>query len=211
MTYKYDLENWQRRFAERADLCTFLTHLTKDGFVNGAKATAMDVLFEILSAKKLVGSTNATGYIVGEIPAVCFQETPPLALAQNLYFEDKAVVPGGQKARYTGLGVMFSKIQVYQAGGRPVVYEETNKAKGMLPPDEHWRIVKLDYSNLSKIVDWTHEREWRVPVEYKFELKDVTVVLLRDDYREFVKRAQMTDSSILEEIAGIVTLNSVLV
>jgi len=208
MTNTYDLENWQKRFAERADLCTFLTHLTKDGFVNGKAASAMDVLIEILRAKKLVGGT---GYVVGTTTAVCFQESPPLALAQNLYFEDKAGVPVSQKARYTGLGVMFSKILVYQAGGRPVVYEETGKAKNMLPSDEHWRIVKLDYSNLSEIVDWTHEREWRVPREYEFDLKDVTVVLLRDAYREFVERVQALEPNFLSEIAGIVTLNPILV
>ena len=207
---KNDLTTWQQRVAERSDLCTFLTHFTKPRSLEGSMASAMDVLFEILSTTTLKGSTTKTGFIVGDTPAVCFQESPPTSLAQNLYFEQKiSDSTTDSKWRYSPLGVMFFKTTVYRSGGRPVIYEKTETAKDFLPSDEWWRIVKLDHSDSNKIIDWTHEREWRVPHHYKFELKDATVVLLRSDYKEFIKRA--TQQGMLSEIAGILTLNSSLV
>ena len=59
---------------------------------------------------------------------------------------------------------MFPKRYVYNAGGRPVIYEDAEVAERMLPDKrDWWRIVKFDLSNKKKVVDWTHEREWRVP------------------------------------------------
>ena len=58
-----------------------------------------------------------------------------------------------------------------------MIYEQKSIAKQMLNPDEHWRIVNLDLSNDDSFCDWTHEREWRIPDEFTFELDKATVVL----------------------------------
>lgn len=54
---------------------------------------------------------------------------------------------------------------MYKKGGRPVIYDQTIEAKKYLPESQHWRIVNFDLSNDDRLVDWTHEREWRVPDE----------------------------------------------
>ena len=81
------------------------------------------------------------------------------------------------KVRYRACGLVFPKAYVYDRGGRPVVYDKTSVAKKYLPPTEHWRIVNLNLSNPEAIVDWTHEREWRVPDKLEFEHEDVAVIM----------------------------------
>jgi hypothetical protein len=68
---------------------------------------------------------------------------------------------------------------------------------------EHWRIVGHDLSNGAAIIDWTHEREWRAPGEFRFNRGACAVVLdTRDDYREFLKVA----GDIAGELVGISVL-----
>ena len=50
--------------------------------------------------------------------------------------------------------------------GRPVIYDKTISAKKYLPENEWWRIVNLDLSDEDRFIDWTHEREWRVPNDF---------------------------------------------
>jgi hypothetical protein len=71
---------------------------------------------------------------------------------------------------------MFHKPLIFSKGGRAVIYETKEFAK-MLPPDEKWRIVTFDLSNKDHYVDWTHEREWRVKGDLKFDYKDVYIIL----------------------------------
>ena len=82
----YKKLDWQRRFAERSDLSTYLTHLTKDGKVCGEDASSIDVLLQILRTKTITGSTKKVN---GDRPVVCFQDAPPASLAQNLYYEER--------------------------------------------------------------------------------------------------------------------------
>jgi hypothetical protein len=43
-------------------------------------------------------------------------------------------------------------------GGRPVIYLPDKEGE-WIPADEKWRHVRFEYGT----VDWTHEREWRLP------------------------------------------------
>jgi hypothetical protein len=207
----YSKLEWKRRFAERSDLSTYVTHLTKDGIVDGRSVTAVEVLLEILRSQTLKGSTTNTGYIVGNRPAVCFQDTPPSSLVQNLYFEEKFrnIVPAA-KIRYTAEGLMVPKSKAYLAGGRPVLYEKTSIAKEFLPESEHWRIVDFDLSDEQAYVDWTHEREWRVPDSFAFDLKDVIVLLYAKTYPEFIASCQSANDDLHLKVGGIIVLDSVL-
>ena len=100
---------------------------------------------------------------------------------------------------------------IYNKGGRPVIYENKEIMKKLLPENEYWRIVDLDLTDPKSFVDWTHEREWRVPGELSFGYSDIEVIVKDSGYyRKLVEqciKAKRTD--ILVNIRGIITLDSV--
>lgn len=209
---KYTRKDWSNRYAERSDLTTFLTHLTKNGSVDGRPAQVYDVLFAILKQKCIIGSTTQKGFIVGNTPAVCFQDSPLASLVQNIYFEQKfRAVKKDAKIRYLPFGLMFEKDYAFKKGARPVFYEQTEDSKSILPSTEWWRIVNMDLENSESIVDWTHEREWRCPNDFLFEYEDVRVVLSNaNGYQRFIELCEKDGSKIHHKIAGIIVLDSVL-
>ena len=92
-----------------------------------------------------------------------------------------------------------------------MIYEQKEVAKKILPKNEWWRIVTHDLSTPDAIIDWTHEREWRVRGDFEFTLDQVTVLLPnKDTYRRFIKRCgEEGNKGILEAVAGIVCLKQV--
>lgn len=197
---------WERRLAERSDLTSQLTHLTKAE----DDPELIDVLMSILSERRIHGSEST--FIYGEKKAVCFQDAPLSGICQNVYFEQKYRKENPEaKCRYCACGLMFGKPYVFLKGGRPVIYDRADHAKEYLEKDEWWRIVPLDFSNTDKIVDWTHEREWRVPNDFKFDIKEATVVLPDDKvYRQFVKQCAEGHPNILSQLKGIVVMSNIL-
>lgn len=172
----------KKRIATRNDMTMSLVHLTKPTETEGLA----EVLIKILKEKKLRGSTTKSGFIVGNRTAVCFQDTPLYSLAQNVYYEQNANREDKErKQRYYGAGLIFEKEFIYRKGGRPVIYDKTTEAKLYLPENQHWRIVNLDLSNRDSIIDWTHEREWRIPNDLEFELTDIKLLVPR---HEFLKK-----------------------
>ena len=83
--------------------------------------------------------------------------------------------------------------------------------KKLLPENEYWRIVDLDLTDPESFVDWTHEREWRVPEELSFGYSNIEVIVKDSGYyRKLVKRCIETErTDILVGIHGIITLDSV--
>ena len=82
-----------------------------------------------------------------------------------------------------------------------------------LEVNEHlWRIVDFNLADKDNIIDWTHEREWRVKNNFDFELEDVTIVLNdSNDYSEFISTIYKYEyHNILLKIQGIVTLRNLL-
>ena len=166
-------EKYFDRAVNRKDIATRLTHLTRAT----EKMDAFEVLLKILDDKKLIGSTTKSGYIVGNTPAVCFQEAPMEALAEHILYENKVFSNiNDTNVRYCGVGIRFSKFYVYKKGGRPVIYDKTEFLKDILDEDLHWRIVNFDLSDHNNCIDWTHEREWRVPKEMEFSYKDIELI-----------------------------------
>ncbi len=208
----YSLDNWKQRIASRSDLTGHLIHLTRPANINGKQMDAVEILIKIILEQCLIGSTNQSGFICGNRKAVCFQDTPLYQLTQNIYSEQEYRNQNPQaKVRYVGTGLMFPKPYVYRRGGRPVIYDNTEDAKGYLPVYEQWRIVKLELSDDNNIIDWTHEREWRIPDDFKFEINQVTVILPNANaYKKFINLCKSIDQvDIITEIRGIVTLNAV--
>ncbi len=204
----YTADNWKARIAQRNDLTTGLVHLTRDQ----GNTSALDVLLKILVERKLIGSEPTTGFIVGSNPAVCLQEAPIYSLAQNIYTEQEYRKENEKaKIRYLGFGLQFSKRFIYMKRGRPVIYDKTQDAKSYLPSSEWWRIVNFDLNDEKAIIDWSHEREWRVPGNLTFALSDVSVVLPNSGaYRKFVEKCEeKKELKILSSVNGIVQLGMI--
>ncbi|WP_367567182.1 hypothetical protein [Lacrimispora sp.] len=201
-----NITSWRERITERHDMAARITHLTRGNDSN----EAFDNLWKILIERKIQGSTTSSGFVVGNKKAVCFQELPLTAISENLLYEDFLRKEGG-KVRYSPFGLRFNKRDVFCKGGRPVIYGDTVLLKTQLPSDEHWRIVKLDLDDINNVVDWSHEREWRIPEDYVFTYNRTEVIVESDDYyKKFVNRCLSENKSdILKNINGIITLNSV--
>ena len=208
-----NVKDWGKRISRRSDISMGLVHLTK----GNEKLNSFQVLMKILKEQKLIGSTNQTingvlrGFICGNEPVVCFQDVPLFSLSENILLEqqihsDTPKVP----IRYTAFGLRFDKRYIFQKGGRPVIYEKTEVAKKFLPNDEYWRIVKLDLDNVDNIIDWTHEREWRIKGDFSFDLNEVEILLSdQDSVNKFYKYCEKKDMlHIFKEIKGIITLKS---
>lgn len=208
----YTLELWKKRIANRADISSQLVHLTRSSQAEGVRTGPVDILMKILVERRIRPSTTESGFICGDISATCFQDVPLYSLAENIHAEESYRQQNPTAAvRYVGVGLMLPKPYVYRLGGRPVIYEDRDRAKEMLPEDEWWRIVRLDLNRDNEIIDWTHEREWRVPGSVEFDLSEVTVVLpSKVGYDRFLKLCkEETDIDVLGTIKGIVNLGAV--
>jgi hypothetical protein len=80
------------------------------------------------------------------------------------------------------VGIGFRKEFVFQCGGLPVVYQPRGRLSDLID-SAHWRHVDFE---LSGGIDYTWQREWRVPTkEFRFEREDVILVI--PDVTEFVE------------------------
>ena len=206
---------WGKRISHRTDISMGLVHLTKGNGELGPLA----VLMNILEEKTLIGSTNKTvnghprGFICGNSPVVCFQDVPLYSLSENILLEQQLHTQSPESPiRYSAFGLRFDKRYIFRNGGRPVIYENTSTAKTFLPEEEYWRIVKLDLENDNNIIDWTHEREWRIKGDFHFELSEVEILLSdQSSLKKFYKYCKEKNmENLLNEVKGIVVLKSLI-
>lgn len=202
-----NINEWRNRYNNRNDISSRLTHLTKGETTD----EAFENLLSILEDRSIKGSTTETGFIIGSTPAVCLQEAPLNAIAENLLYEKRRIEESQCNVRYMAFGVRFNKRFIYGRGGRPVIYEKKETMKKMLPQEEHWRIVNYDLSNNKYIIDWTHEREWRVPGDLEFEYKNIELLVESNKYyKKFITYCvENGKMNILQGINGIVSLNTI--
>lgn len=201
----YTSEQWIKRVSSRTDMTSYLTHLTRPN----ETLSSVEVLLKILQEQKIIGSSTQSGFIVGKNRAVCFQDVPFNSLAQNVYLEEKNREQFGGKVRYEAVGLAFRKPYVFRLGARPVIYEQTLIAKDLLSSeDEYWRIVNFNISDGNNIIDWTHEREWRMKGDLEFELHKATVILPSSrSYKNFMEKSS---KELLDQIEGIVYMQPIL-
>jgi len=138
----------------RPDLSTFLVHLTR----GTDDEAAFQKLKSIIKSKQL----NQSAYKVGNEHVVCFTETPVGCLK----------TAGGLKnytdfSNYSCFGIMVNKKDVYESGGRPVLYLEQQYLEE-LPTEIKWRHQIFEPSFTTVKYDWTWEREWRKKASYNF-------------------------------------------
>lgn len=204
-------KKWIKRIKSRTDMSAYVYHLTKAEVDGDGKVilNALERFLKIIGERKLNGSTTESGFITGNRKAVCFQDAPISGIVQNVLHENSYRDELGGKTRYTYFGLGFTKPYIFQNGGRPVLYEEKEIAKKILPKDEWWRIVDYNLSDEKKIVDWTHEREWRMPTdEFHFDLsKAMLLVPNKSRYAELIEKLPKED---LKTVLGIIQISPIL-
>lgn len=195
----------------RPDFSSYVVHFTKDAPpISAAKAkdldditgkTAKDRLFSILEQ----GRIKSTKMPWTNKPAVCFTEcTWPSLLAHA--------------KRYSPYGVGFTKEYLFSQRGGPAFYMPPHlltKQKGHTEPkvpfdpevyafltpfmpfytpqsykDEHW--------SGKTPIDFSHEREWRVPVDLQFSQDHVQFILV-DTYDDMAKAPKALKDAIGRE------------
>lgn len=141
--------------------------------ISFANMSPIERLVSILNGKKIVSTTMP--WI--NRPAVCFTECPWTSLLAHA-------------ERYSPYGIGFQKSHVFAAGGGPVYYvradhwEKQNWDSDIKTfvtpfwpsyrPAKMKSAVKLN----GKSVDFSHEREWRVPHDFTFKLEQIEFVVL---------------------------------
>ena len=191
----------------RPDFSEFVAHFTKDAEpfgrkdnpnepgVKAAQGTAKEKLFGILGSKRIYATPMPwTGR-----KAVAFTECPWWSLIDHA-------------KRYSPYGLGFTKPHLYAAGGGPAIYlrpdlhekqqefahKDNDAIRGFhahlysfvtpfAPPYAPEEVRKKSLGG--KAIDYSHEREWRVPHDFTFDLNQVQFVIVRDykDVAEFPK------------------------
>lgn len=166
------------------DFSDYLAHFTRDGEPHGSEDPANPVNeFAKLSAGERLVSILESGIVrqstmpwTGRL-AACFTECPWSSLLDHA-------------KQYSPYGVGFSKRHVFAADGGPVYYvradqyEKQQWAKHLhtfvTPFWPAYRAAKLKDKKYpgGKTVDYSHEREWRVPHDFTFKLPQVEFVIL---------------------------------
>jgi hypothetical protein len=161
----------------RSDQSQFLAHFCKG-------ADAYDNLVSILNDKCVKAGTLPWT----NKPAVCFTECPWPSLIQHT-------------ENYAPFGIGFCKPHVFAAGGGPAYYVRADHFQKQDWADHVMTFVTPFWpayrpkdlkgaGHLSgKTVDYSHEREWRVPHDFTFDYTDVEFVVLRgyEDMAKFPK------------------------
>lgn len=181
----------------------YVTHFTKES----NDLTVFQVLKKILTEKKIVGS-NQNGYVIGNSRAVCFEDVPLYGVCQNSFHEQINKAELGGTLRYRPIALTFEKEYIFNKGGRPVLYEQKDIAKRILPQDEWWRIINYDLSNQGSIIDWTHEREWRIKSDFEFDISEAIIIMPQDS--NYVQLREKFGNDILNQIKGITVLDPIL-
>jgi hypothetical protein len=154
----------------------FVAHFTK-----GEGEAPFDKLVSILTDRRLIASSIPWT----KNPAVCFTECPWSSLLRHV-------------GNYSPYGVGFTKPHVFAAGGGPAYYVRADHWEKQ-NWDEHvktfvtpfWPAYRPKGTKFSsplsgKTIDYAHEREWRVPHDFLFQLDQVQFVVL-PSYEEMAR------------------------
>jgi hypothetical protein len=183
---------------QRPDFSNYVVHFTKDAAPASATKSPNEVaglvglsakerLFGILSERRIF----ATRMPWTNRPAVCFTECTWHSLFSHAQL-------------YSRFGIGFRKEMLFARGGGPAIYLAPHlleKQQAHVGADEYpfdplvyafatpfappyaSTEYKAKHWNGRNPIDYTHEREWRVPHELAFELSDVAFVIV-DTYED---------------------------
>lgn len=147
----------------RHDLSDWLWHFTRrDGDP-----------FKVL--KQIVASTFVRGSQDRYCPekAVCLTEMPLTEACRQSRLLDEHSYD-----RFSDYGIGFRKSWIASRGGLPVIYQPNNMLSA-LDASIQWRHCEFDFS---KGIDFTWQREWRVPCEkLNFTPNDDVIIVVRSE------------------------------
>jgi len=140
------MSNLPRRITEvRHDLSDWLWHFTR------RDNQPFETLKQIVSMRHIRGSQDR----FCEHTAVCLTEMPITeAIRQS------AILDESSYNRFSDYGIGFRKRWIASKGGLPVVYQP-NDLRSELGHNSQWRHCEMDFE---KGIDFSWQREWRVPV-----------------------------------------------
>lgn len=176
----------------RPDFSDYLAHFTTEGNPNvteegnpGMKwsnMTALDKLISILQSKQI----SATVMPWTKASAVCLTECPWSSLIAHTQ-------------KYSSYGIGFHKAFVYSRHGGPVYYIRPDHFKRQMKygkfDKQVWPFItpfspsyrpKHMRGSYFPTVDFSHEREWRIPHDFPFEYDNVEFIILKD-YNDMAK------------------------
>lgn len=113
--------------------------------------------------------------------------TPFYNIAQHIEFEEQHKSERILTNQYEAIGISFSKKYAYSKGARPVIYEDTTVSTLFIAKEQYWRLVKLKFTEHS-VIDWTHEREWRINQDFEFDAGQCIIILPdKESHRKLIK------------------------
>lgn len=119
---------------------------------------------------------------------ICFTESPEYFMHSD-------------KSKYQPFGFKFLKKQIFGLGGRAVIYAPDYE-RDLLPESILWRYMRHDPFAITDRtpygVDFTWEREWRIP-EPELAVLDATSIIVPD--REYIERINIDTEYWLNENA----------
>jgi len=168
----------------RPDFSNYLAHFTRDGdpFGNQNPDNPTNAYVGMTASERLISILKAGVIKAGSLPwtgrnATCFTECPWSSLLDHA-------------SAYSSFAVGFNKPLIFAAGGGPVYYVRADHwekqdwdphLKTFVTP--FWpgyrpkSLRTTDYLN-GRTVDYSHEREWRIPHDFTFRLDAVEFVIL---------------------------------
>ncbi|MFC2050784.1 hypothetical protein ACFLTN_06370 [Chloroflexota bacterium] len=153
---------------------------TSDPLFPYLESTALEKLMNILRSKTIYPSPMP--YLPNNPKAVCFTECIWDALIELA-------------DRYSPYGIVFSKRTIFEKGGGPTLYVRGDNLKSMgneIPECIEALIAPFDPEAVlmpGNILDWCHEREWRLPHELEFQHSDIEYLIVHSiaDANEIVE------------------------
>jgi len=159
----------------RDDMSGSLIHFTKGATAKDDEGAFFHLL-NIINEGVLRGG-NGGGFIKGGYICVCFTEAPLASVRQGF-------VNSSNFSRYSPFGVMLDKKWAFARGGRPVIYEPDGEYE-QLPESHRWRHVRYDPTVIDRTIDFTWEREWRIPhCKLEFGPQDAVLIVPSRDWAD---------------------------
>ena len=181
--------------SNRPDFSDYLAHFTTNRvpYVQGSLNPTANIAVGLNARERLIrileeGKIKASILPWTNRAAVCLTECPWSSLLAH-------------SQRYSPYGLGFHKGRVFAAGGGPTYYVRADHYKKQQWEDDlhtfvtpfwpTYRPNKLKNEDFldGKTIDYSHEREWRVPHDFEFQLSSIEFVIVNsyEDVAQFPK------------------------
>lgn len=166
----------------RPDQSFFLAHFTKNGDKYTGEEKENSSFDEMSARQRLISILQDRTIKASTVPwvkkkVVCFTECPWGSLLRHA-------------EKYSPYGIGFTKKLIYSRKGNPVLYlnpelfnlqQKDNPIYPFINPflPSYASDKQKKTAFHGRIVDYTHEREWRLTKDFKFQYTNATFVILK--------------------------------